>query len=161
MILDFVLTVALQVSSSAVPPADVPELAIKATPARGAFFALSVPDAEASARWYERTLGLKVVSRPPGTDTIKVLILEGEGVIVELIQSADAKERRDHDPQRAQGLFKAGFIVDDFDAALARFASQGVKPAYGPFPAKDGQRANFIVRDNTGNLIQVFGKERG
>jgi len=30
--------------------------------------------------------------------------------------------------------------------------------AMGPFPARGGQRANVIVRDNAGNLIQLFGK---
>lgn len=138
----------------------VPMLEPATSAARGAFFALSVPDAHASAKWYGRAFGLKVASMPPGTDKIAVIILEGEGLVVELIQSADAKPRGDIDPAKVQGLFKVGFIVDDLEVVLARLKAEGIAPAYGPYPAKDGQRANLIVRDNAGNLIQVFGKAR-
>lgn len=137
-----------------------PTLEPATSAARGAFLALSVPDAEASAKWYGRAFGLKVASRPPGTNKIAVIILEGDGLVVELIQSADARSRADQDPTRVQGLFKAGFIVDDLEVVLARLKAEGIAPAYGPYPAKDGQRANLIVRDNAGNLIQVFGKAK-
>ena len=30
--------------------------------------------------------------------------------------------------------------------------------AFGPFPARPNQRANMIVKDNAGNLIQIFGR---
>jgi hypothetical protein len=33
------------------------------------------------------------------------------------------------------------------------------KHTFGPYPARPGQRANVIVRDNAGNLIQCFGTE--
>jgi len=49
-------------------------------------------------------------------------------------------------------------IVSDFDAALAKLRERGVPLAFGPFPAKGNQRANFAIRDNAGNLIQFFGR---
>ena len=56
------------------------------------------------------------------------------------------------------GIFKAGIIVDEFEKVLATLRERQVPIAIGPFPARDGQRANVIVRDNSGNLIQFFGK---
>jgi hypothetical protein len=49
-------------------------------------------------------------------------------------------------------------IVDDFDGALAALKARGVEIFLGPYPARNGQRANVIVKDNAGNLIQLFGK---
>jgi hypothetical protein len=59
------------------------------------------------------------------------------------------------------GMFKAGVIVDDFDRTLALLKERGVPIAFGPFPAHANQRANAIIRDNAGNLIQFFGKWSG
>ena len=43
---------------------------------------------------------------------------------------------------------------------LAALKARHVDIAYGPYPAQANQRANVIVRDNAGNLIQVFGATR-
>jgi hypothetical protein len=56
------------------------------------------------------------------------------------------------------GVFKAGVIVEDFDRVIAQLRTRGVEIAFGPFPARDKQRANAIVRDNAGNLIQFIAK---
>jgi hypothetical protein len=56
------------------------------------------------------------------------------------------------------GFFKAGIVVDDFDKTLSALKARGVEIAIGPFPARGDQRANVIVKDNAGNLIQIFGK---
>lgn len=34
---------------------------------------------------------------------------------------------------------------------------RNVEIAFGPYPARKNQRANVIIRDNGGNLIQLFG----
>ena len=60
--------------------------------------------------------------------------------------------------QFIHGLFKAGVVVDDFDKTLATLRSRGVEFAFGPFPARPNQRANVLIKDNAGNLIQIFGK---
>lgn len=54
-------------------------------------------------------------------------------------------------------VFKAGFLVKDFDSAVDELRARGVTIAFGPFPAQNGQRANVLIRDNAGNLIQIFG----
>jgi catechol 2,3-dioxygenase-like lactoylglutathione lyase family enzyme len=133
-----------------------------AATAFGAFFALTVPDIDASARWYSEKLGLAVTMRDTGPDKTRVVVLEGGGLIVELIQRPDAGREKSPaakgDDLPARGFFKGGAIVTDFDRTLATLRARGVEIAFGPYPAKADQRANVIIRDNAGNLIQFFGK---
>jgi hypothetical protein len=56
------------------------------------------------------------------------------------------------------GIFKGGVFVAEYDKTLATLRARGVEISMGPFPARDGIPANFIVRDNAGNLIQFFGQ---
>jgi hypothetical protein len=56
------------------------------------------------------------------------------------------------------GIFKAGVIVSDFEKTLALLKARNAEIAFGPYPARADQRANVMVRDNAGNLIQFFGK---
>jgi catechol 2,3-dioxygenase-like lactoylglutathione lyase family enzyme len=127
----------------------------------GAFFALSVPDARVSARWYTEKLGLSIVMEDSSSPKTIAIVLEGGGLIVELIQSAGtmpdklAGAAKSELPPR--GFFKGGAIVADFDRTLAALRARDVEIAYGPFPARANQRANVIIRDNAGNLIQLFG----
>lgn len=128
----------------------------------GAFFALSVADRQASAKWYSEKLGLKVVM-DASVPKSAVTVLEGGGLIVELVQHQDAKPLATAAPPiddalYIHGIFKVGLIVDDFDATVAQLRARNVEIAYGPYPARSGQRANVIVRDHAGNLIQFFGK---
>jgi catechol 2,3-dioxygenase-like lactoylglutathione lyase family enzyme len=130
--------------------------------ATGAFFALSVADMQASAKWYSEKLGLKVVMEEPKRAGSAVTVLEGGGLIVELIQddnalplsqAAPASTRR----ESVHGLFKGGALVEDFEQTVAMLRARAVEIAYGPFAARENQRANVIIRDNSGNLIQFFG----
>jgi catechol 2,3-dioxygenase-like lactoylglutathione lyase family enzyme len=155
------LLLSFALASPAQPaPAEPDSISFSAT---GAFFALSVPDLASSTRWYVEKLGLTVVMQPPRTDKMAVAILEGGGLIVELIQNDDAVPLSTAAPTvkdrvYVHGIFKAGVIVEDFDATLARLRARGVEIAYGPYPRQGTQRANAIIRDNAGNLIQLFGK---
>jgi predicted enzyme related to lactoylglutathione lyase len=83
-------------------------------------------------------------------------VLEGAGLTVELIHDPAARPAKGP-PGSVHGVFKAGFLVKDLEKTLAELRARGVKVAFGPFPAKDGQRANAILRDNAGNLIHVLG----
>ena len=125
--------------------------------ASGAFFALSVADMTASAQWYTDKLGLKIVMQTPKQEKYAVTVLAGGGLIVELIQLDDATPAV-KDPLFVHGIFKAGVIVDDFDKTVAMLKARHVEIAFGPFPKRADQRANVIVKDNAGNLIQFFGK---
>lgn len=125
--------------------------------ATGAFIALSVPDLEASARWYTERLGLRRVMTIPGAGPIAGgAALEGDGIFVELLQRTDAKPG----PAPAElthGIAKAGILVADFDRTVAALKARGVIFFAGPYPARPGQRANVMFKDNAGNMLQVLG----
>jgi catechol 2,3-dioxygenase-like lactoylglutathione lyase family enzyme len=140
------------------PSTDAPPIAVT-----GSFFALSVANLDASTRWYADKLGLKVIMRPPKQNSSAVAVLEGGGLIVELIQDDNAVSVAQalggpKPSHLVHGISKVGVIVDDFDGTLATLRARGVEVFLGPFPARNGQRANVIVKDNAGNLIQLFGK---
>ena len=129
----------------------------------GAFFALSVKNMEASTKWYSEKLGLKITMQIPKKNKSAVSVLEGGGLIVELIQNDDARPLSTVAPAikdniLVYGIFKAGAIVNDLDNMIAMFKERGVEIAFGPFPSQPNQRYNVIIRDNSGNLIQFFGK---
>lgn len=133
--------------------------------ATGAFFALSVADVRASAKWYADHLGLSVVMDAPKQEKAAVIVLEGGGLIVELIQHDDAVPLETAAPGLKSnillhGVIKAGAVVTDFDEALATLRRRGVEIAFGPFPARGNQRANVIIKDNAGNLIQLFARQQ-
>ncbi|HXQ37515.1 MAG TPA: VOC family protein [Anaerolineales bacterium] len=129
---------------------------------RGGFFALSVADINASANWYSEKLGLTIIMQPPKTNQSTVVVLEGGGLIVELIQHDNALPLSEiaptiKDRTLIHGIVKVGVIVDDFDKTVAILRERNVPIAFGPFPATTEQRANVIIQDNEGNLIQFFG----
>ena len=125
----------------------------------GSAFALSVADLAASEKWYTEKLGLTPWLRIPG----RVVGLQGGGLMVELVHEDSAVALRSvlpraRDAGAVHGIFKAGVTVADFDATLAALRARGVDVAYGPYPKRPDQPANVIIRDNAGNLIQLFGR---
>jgi len=131
--------------------------------ATGAFFALSVADVHASARWYAEKLGLTVVMEAPRQEKTAVIVLEGNGLIVELLEHDQAVPLNVAAPGvkndlLVHGVVKAGAIVSDFDGTVALLKQRNVQIAFGPYPATAHQRANVIIKDNAGNLIQLFGR---
>lgn len=136
----------------------VPKRALVDT--RGAFFALSVADLDASSRWYTEKLGLEVIFSMPSTNGFAAVVLEGGGLMVELVRRDEAVPDPcgTTDPSRCHGFFKVGVLVTDLDKTLEELAARGVPVAFGPFPEQPNQRANAIIRDNAGNFIQIFEK---
>lgn len=128
---------------------------------QGAFLAASVADLDASVAWYTQKLGMTQVMRWPKQGKMQGAVLRGGGLEVELIAHDDAAAPRDPMDMNAKvltrGIMKAGLVVSDFDATIAALRSRGVEIAIGPFPPRRDQRANAIIRDNSGNLIQLFG----
>jgi catechol 2,3-dioxygenase-like lactoylglutathione lyase family enzyme len=143
--------------SAAPAPAGPPFTAVS-----GAFFAVSVHDIEASVRWYTEKLGLTSTQPVQRSTGAAYTVLEGGGLTVELLQLDDAAPASGaaatKGEQYVHGTFKAGLVVADLDRTAAALRARGVPIAFGPFPARSGQRANLIIRDNAGNLIQFFGR---
>ena len=91
-----------------------------------------------------------------------MIALEGEGMLVELIEESAAVPLKSAAPQidrdsLVHGIFKGGFLVRDWDGLLTRLKALGVPIAIGPFAATKEQRANLLIRDPDGNFIQLFG----
>ena len=129
----------------------------------GNFFALSVADLQESVRWYTEKFGLAVKMEIPKTGEFGIAVLEGGGLTIELLQHDNAAPLQQpanalRDRSLLHGLFKVGFVVEDFDATIAALRARGVTIAYGPFPARADQRANAIILDNGGNMIQIAGE---
>ena len=126
--------------------------------ARGGFIALSVRDLQASAKWYTEKLGLKSIMTVPRTGKIAgVVALEGDGLVVELIQHDDAVARAGASPELTRGIAKAGVIVTDFDRTVAALRARGIEITSGPYPPRPNIRANLMFRDNEGNYVQILG----
>ena len=148
---------------AAAQPAPVGDPAFKTN---GAFFAVSVADVDASARWYAEKFGMKIVMQPPEREGTRMIALEGGGLLVELIDDDKAVPLKTAAPQierdyRVHGIFKSWIVVEDWDRLVATLENRKVPIAIGPFPASAEQRANLIIRDNDGNYIQFFGDYAG
>lgn len=125
----------------------------------GAFFAISVPDLQASTKWYTEKLGLRsIMSVPKRPGASGLNVLQGNGLTVEIQQHDGAQPVTRPAPSDRQGIFKVGVYVKDFDATLALLRARGVTIFMGPFPKRNDQPAQVIVRDTSGTLIQFFGQ---
>ena len=82
-------------------------------------------------------------------------------MIVELIQHRDAVPLSKAGISRSylvHGIFETGIVVDDLGRALALLRRRGVEFVFEPFADSALAYRTFAIRDNSGNVIQVFGK---
>lgn len=122
-------------------------------------FAISVPDLEASISWYARVFGFTVLDRSeiPGTG-VRVSHMQGKGFVLEIFCPADGNplppERREPNTDfLTHGNKHISFGVRDGRIAKAQLEEMGVEIAL--VAEVDGTYGVFI-RDNTGNLIEIF-----
>lgn len=120
------------------------------------FFAISVPDAAASARWYQDVFGLQVIReiKPPEAP-VHVFILGSESLHVEVLQRNDARPAGAQGEVMVHGVFKAGFFVPALEPVVAALKAKGVKFAFDITQDQTGVRF-VIIEDNSGNRIQIF-----
>ena len=118
------------------------------------FVAIQVRDEAAAADWYSAVLGLAEVNRREASDgRYSIRLLSAQGLSVELIRSSAVAVRPVGSPL---GLFKAGFYVDDIEAALVWFRAQGVDTDQAIFTDEALRARSFVFRDLEGNRLQVF-----
>ena len=106
------------------------------------------------SQWYADKFGLHVTLDPPKANGAKAVVLEGDGLIVELIQHDNAKPRLAPvatDAALLLGIMKAGVVVDDFDKTIASLRAASVPFAFGPFPARpvSGRTRSSAIRRET------------
>ena len=127
---------------------------------RQSFIAATVADLDASVRWYETYLGAHRVaaSRAPSGFAENVTVAN-DYLMVELIHFAAtaATDTAIRDP-RAVGLQKAGAWVDraTFDWTLDHLQRLRASFVGGVFSDSATNARSFIVKDNSGVLIQLF-----
>jgi catechol 2,3-dioxygenase-like lactoylglutathione lyase family enzyme len=124
------------------------------------FVALSVPDAKASARWYQEAFGLRVLDEIKLDDGGHIFILSSDALLVEILQIPAAKSpgaEGVRDPHLTHGIFKVGFHVADLDAAVAKLRAMKAEFETSIVDdAKHGLRF-ALLRDPQGNYVQLFG----
>ena len=132
-------------------------------PAAPQFAAISVPDAPASAAWYRKAFGLRVLDdfKPDGAD--HVIILTSETLLLEILQLRAAKSpgaEAVKNPHLTHGIFKVGFHVADLDAAVATL--RAMKAEFDTDIIDDPKHGlRFVLlRDPHGNYVQLFGKPK-
>ena len=135
--------------------------------AEGAFWAVVVADLDASERWYSDNLGLRRIKKSTAPNgSAEAVVLEGHGINVELVHFLDGKtsplaQAGPKDGQRlGLGIFKTGITVTPqaFDQLTRRLHEHSVQFVGGVFEDKEMAMRSFIVRDNTGALIQFFAR---
>jgi catechol 2,3-dioxygenase-like lactoylglutathione lyase family enzyme len=122
------------------------------------FFAVSVPNLEASVRWYADAFGLSATVLP-GNEKAKVALLRGPDLLLELVEPAEALEGDRAGVEgryRVQGFFKVGFFVKDLDAEVARLRGKGVRFKGSVFEDRVARARSILVLDRDGNIIQLF-----
>lgn len=135
--------------------AQTPASAPAVRPVAPQFFALSVPDAAASARWYQEMFGLTLLREiKPPDGSVHIFILVSDALHVEILQNKEAKPAGQA-PFLTHGFFKTGFHVADLEATVAALKAKGVSFAYDITDDPTGARF-AILSDNSGNRIQLF-----
>jgi catechol-2,3-dioxygenase len=118
-----------------------------------AFFAVQVRDDSAAAQWYAQAFGLAELRHMARADRgYSIRILRRGGLIVELIRVDSAARGLDV----RLGLFKAGFYVDDIDAAYAWLRVRGAEMDRRIVTDEALHARTFVMRDPEGNRLQLF-----
>ncbi|MBP2656360.1 MAG: hypothetical protein H6Q73_3929 [Firmicutes bacterium] len=121
--------------------------------------AISVPNLEESLTWYKEKFGFTVIDRSeiPGAN-IKVAHMQGVGFILEIFEAAGAaplpEDRRyPNRDLKTHGHKHFSLGVTDARKAAQELEAMGVEIAM--VAEVDGTYGVFI-RDNAGNLIEIF-----
>ena len=117
------------------------------------YFAVLVADADRSAQWYRKALGLRELDRSTAADgSWQIVNLTSDHLFVEII-----RDNRATQVVRARGFFKVGFHVPDV-AVVADLVGRetGERPRVLDF-ARHGVRI-VQIRDPDGNTLQLFSR---
>lgn len=121
--------------------------------------ALSVPDIEQSAAWYQKMFGFKQVRRGAEPNGMQTAVIQRGDVRIELFQVPGAvplpqSRRNPSEDFRTQGVKHFAFRVKDVRAVLAQLQAKGVKVV---FELHDYPGAAFaFVSDNAGNAVELI-----
>lgn len=133
--------------------------------ARPYWAGIVVPNADATAKWYQDNLQFKFARKMDLPEhKLKIVFLELNGFNLELVELQDsvsfaavqkqmpALKGRD----QLQGFVKLGFMVKDVDALAVDLKRKGVKLRMEPTDDPPFGTRFLLVEDNAGNLLQFF-----
>lgn len=114
-------------------------------------FAIASPNPKRLAEWYVSNLEFEITFEYAGNYFIEAR----NRALIEIVPS---QGERPETAMRTPGMRHIAIAVDDFDAAHARLASQGVKFEGEPYTS-EGNRLVFF-KDPDGNLIHLIKREK-
>ena len=125
------------------------------TPGPQGYVAIITNNIEASESWYKSVFSLERKNWLQD-DSYKIALLKGDEAVVEIIEFNPPSPEY---VSQTQGIFKAGFIISDFDGQLAKWRAGNVTFALGGevFYNEALNLHSIILLDPDENLIQVFG----
>ena len=128
-----------------------------------AFWAISVPDLDATIEWYSERLGFRLIHSAQRGD-IRVALLRSADVVLEVVSIPTAIAREQVAPPierdfQLHGVFKVGVFVEDLEAQISRLETRGVEFVSEIYYDPNLDARSAIVKDNSGNSVQLF--ERG
>lgn len=122
-------------------------------------FAISVADMEKSIEWYCKNFGFTIIDRSeiPGTG-VKVAHMQGVGFLLEIFCAPNSnplpEDRKVPNLDfLTQGNKHISFGVKDGRKTKKEMEAMGIDIA---FVAEVGGTYGVFIRDNTGNLIEIF-----
>jgi len=149
---------ALVFAGAATGPGPLP--AVQSEASGRAFWAISVPDLDATIDWYSTHLGFRLI-HSDGRGDIRVALLQSEDAVLEAVSIPTAVPRGQLTPPierdfHLHGVFKVGMFVDDLDARVSTLRSQGVEFVSEIYHDPNLDARSVIVKDNSGISIQLF-----
>jgi catechol 2,3-dioxygenase-like lactoylglutathione lyase family enzyme len=160
----------LALVACAASPAPVATARSTTAGARPYWVGITVPDAEASARWYQDKLHFTVTKRMDlPAYKLRIVFLDLNGFTLELIEFQDLvsiEAVRQQIPalvdlDKLQGIRKIGFLVPDVDRLAAELERSGVTLRMKPTSGQPPELRFFLVDDNAGNVLQFFSDTPG
>lgn len=123
--------------------------------------AISVASVDASATWYQETLGLQLVEKKSFDEQgIKVALLKSDGFRLELVELKNSLNPATctdtSNPAALRGFSKLAFQVDDLGAVVQRLGQRGVSILHDFRSAPLADDRSVIVKDGDGNWLQLF-----
>lgn len=126
---------------------------------QGSFAALIVKDIQRSIAWYENTFGFTVVNQTNIDERgLKQANLQYQGIRLELIELSTSVDITENGTKRvlAQGIFKIGYSVSDFETWEDRFLNLNLITTNDVVSDPITAKKMMIIKDPDGNRIQIF-----
>ena len=125
-------------------------------------FAIIVSDLDSCVAWYQSIFGLDIRNRMELPEReIRIAILTGEALELELIQLPNSLRHTELLPDQAEGsvltgLFKIGFRIEDWENWISFLEEQAVEFHGNIVEDPHTAKRMVIIKDPEGNRIQFL-----